>query len=143
MNSKRIVSVSDPVNDQDVTTKLFVQNLIVTTLAQYIRTGTVYVGDIGGVPTGTVAVAGDITSASKTNPSSSSTTITINYANLGYTPLVMCQWVDTTSTSVANDIWVPTVQSRSLTQAKIYLEETGTVGQNGTLHIILIKLGIN
>jgi hypothetical protein len=143
MNSKRIVSVSDPVNDQDVTTKLFVQNLIVTILAQYIRTGTVYVGDVGGVPTGTVTVAGDITSASKTNPSSSSTTITINYANLGYTPLVFCQWFDTTSTSVANDIWVPTVQSRSTTQAKIYLEETGTVGQNGTLHIILIKLGIN
>jgi hypothetical protein len=143
LGTKRIVSVGDPVNDSDVTTKLYVQNLVRDYLAGIIRSGTVYVGDVGGVPTGNMTVTDDIISATKTNSGGSASIILINYVDLGYTPLVFVQWTDASQTTLANDVWIPTPTNRTATQARIYLEETGTVGQNGTLLITLFKPGIN
>lgn len=140
---KRIVSMADPVNDNDATTKLYVRNLIISTLGTYVRTGTVYVGDVAGSPTGDMAVSGDIISATKTNLTSSESLVTINYTNLGYIPIVLVQWSATNTTSVANDVWIPTPNSRTETQTKIYIEEVGSVIQNGTLLITLMKSGIN
>lgn len=138
LNSKRIVLAQDPVSPQDYATKNYIDILISSTF----RTGTVAVGDIGGT-SGTVnlTVSGGIQSATKKNGYSSTNDsfIDITYSDKGYIPNIFCFVLNNISSSNANDISVPVLQSSSNTTARIYLEEEQGVSQNVILNIFLIK----
>jgi hypothetical protein len=115
------------------------------TLSSNIRTGTIFVGDVAGLPTGNLTVTGAILTAVKTNVPTVSPTgssITITFANLGYAPILMLQWFDGTQSSVANDIFTTVYRSITNTTAEIYLEESSGSTQSGSLHIAILAPSI-
>jgi hypothetical protein len=114
------------------------------TISSNLRSGTVYAGDVGGNPIGNLTVTGAILTAFKTNISGTNgqSAVNITYSDAGYAPLVIVQWFDATQSSVANDIYTLVYRTVSNTTAEIYLEETGSVPQNGYLHILLVAPSI-
>lgn len=137
LNSKRIVSAQDPVSAQDLSTKNYIDTLISNTF----RTGTVVVGDIGGT-SGTVSltVSGGIQSATKRNGYyANDSFIDITYADKGYTPNIFVFILNNMSSSNANDIAVPVIQTSTNTTARIFLEETQSATQSVILNVLLIK----
>lgn len=137
LNSKRIVSAQEPVSAQDYATKNYIDTLISNTF----RTGNVAVGDIGGT-SGTVnlTVSGGVLAATKRNGySTGDSFIDITYADKGYIPNIFVFVLNNMSSSNANDIGVPVLQSNTNTTARIYLEETQGIPQSVTLNVLLIK----
>jgi len=137
LNSKRIVSAQEPVSAQDYATKNYIDTLISNTF----RTGNVAVGDIGGT-SGTVnlTVSGGVLAATKRNGySTGDSFIDITYADKGYIPNILVFVLNNMSSSNANDIGVPVLQSNTNTTARIYLEETQGIVQSVTLNVLLIK----
>lgn len=137
LNSKRIVSAQEPVSAQDYATKNYIDTLISNTF----RTGNVAVGDIGGT-SGTVnlTVSGGVLAATKRNGySTGDSFIDITYADKGYIPNIFVFVLNDMSSSNANDIGVPVLQSNTNTTARIYLEETQSRTQSVTLNVLLIK----
>ena len=159
LNSQKLINVLDPTNLQDASTKNYVDTKTYTssqitdffsavnviannTLSSNIRSGTVFVGNVGGTPTGSVATTGAILSANKNNPANGVSTVSITYNDVGYTPLIMLQWYDETQSSVANDVATLVYRTVNNTTAEIYLEETSANAQNGYLHILLVAPSI-
>ncbi len=103
-------------------------------ISQQIR-GTVAVGDIAGNP-GALIVTGGLTSASAAVPTSSTTNITLNFPSIP-NPIVSIV-VESLGTDILdNDITIPIVRNLTNTSMEIFIEETGPVGQNITLHIVI------
>jgi Chaperone of endosialidase len=103
-----------------------------------VRSGTATVGDIG--TSVACASSGAVSSCSNALVSSGNR-YTINYADLGYTPIVLLQYRDTLNTnSVANDMFMPPiVGTPTSTSAQFFLEENGANTQNATVYVQLIN----
>jgi hypothetical protein len=80
-----------------------------TALAQYIKVGAVYLGDINGGASGSIPTTGVLTSCIKYNnywgPNDSLIACSFNSFTIGgANPIVFLNWYDTTPNSVCNDI---------------------------------------
>lgn len=99
--------------------------------------GTIDVGDVGGTPTGSLTVTGDLTSATKTNAGAAST-IAVVYPNMGNPPIVSMMLESTSAAKDAsNDLEEPIILNITSTGLDIYLFETGSTGQDLKAHLIL------
>ena len=69
LNSQKITNLATPTVSTDAATKGYVDTLGFSkaALAQYIKVGTVYVGDVNGGGSGAMTTTGVFTSATKSN----------------------------------------------------------------------------
>lgn len=101
------------------------------------RTGTIYVGEVGGLPTGEVKCTDDILTATKSNNPNNST-ILYTYEDLGYTPFISSiMW------HIEEGI-VPQFSFKviSATTSEIYLNNVFGGNCNGLLEITFIQSNI-
>lgn len=135
--NNRINNVADPISNQDVATKKYIDNLI----SSKFRVGTVYVGDIGGGAVASLAVTGAITAGSKSDApyTSGDSFVNINFEDKGHIPLIFLSWYDSTTNSSCNDLTTIAIQDVTNTTAKFYLEETNSSTQHGTLNVFLVN----
>lgn len=138
----RISNVTNPVFNNDAATKAYADGVqtALNAFKQNFRTGTIYVGDVGG-GSSSPSVTGSISSAFKQDSpyADGDSFIDFYFANLGYTPLVFLTWFDATNSSACNDIETIAVQSVTASSARLYLEESSSVLQNGYLYVLLIN----
>ncbi len=103
-----------------------------------IYAGVVHILDIA---TGTtVAAYGDLTSATKTNPSSGSSNITVNFPDMGDTRYVVSVTMESLlSANLDNDIVIPVVHNRTSSSFEVYFEESAAVEQGLQMHILITE----
>jgi len=103
-----------------------------------IRSGTATVGDVGTAVACTSS--GAISSCSNALVASGNR-YTVNYADLGYTPIVLLQYRDTLNTNTTgNDMaMVPVVGIPTSTSAQFFLEESTSSPQNAVVYVQLIN----
>jgi len=101
------------------------------------RTGIIYVGEVGGLPTGEIKCTDDILTATKLNKTYNST-IVFTYKDLGYTPCVS-EIIWHMQYGVAPQIRVNTISS---TKSEIYLDNVFNHECIGQLEIIFIQSNI-
>jgi hypothetical protein len=100
--------------------------------------GTVLIGDIAGGTTGSVTVSGDITSATKTNPSGRSN-IVINFSSLGTTNYIpMLSFTSFGTADDDNDFESPIIRNITATSFEVWFDETNSVTQNITMNVIVV-----
>ena len=141
MNSNKITNLATPTLSTDATTKAYVDanTFTITALSQYIRTGTIQVGNIGNYNIGAASVSGCFTSGTKAVYQGGNL-MTVSYANLGYTPIIHTQWYDpTNNSSVNNDVSIIALQYWGNGQSKFYIEATSGNTNNGTILVTLLS----
>ncbi|MFN8358426.1 MAG: hypothetical protein U0264_00800 [Candidatus Kapaibacterium sp.] len=127
--------------DVDGTIKDF--PLPIVPYAIYALSSRSYAGSvtIGDVANGTSTTSsGYITSASKSNPSSTESLITIQFPDLGttnYSPIISISSLGTSSDD--NEIKVPLIKNVTSSSFDVYFEETTGVVQNLRINVVLSK----
>lgn len=101
------------------------------------RTGTIYVGEVGGLPAGEVKCTDDILTATKLNNPSNST-IVYTYEDIGYIPFISSiSWY--TEDGTAPQVTFETI---SATTSEIYLNNVFGGKCSGLLKITFIQSNI-
>lgn len=100
--------------------------------------GTVLIGDIAGGTTGSITVTGDITSATKTNPSGRSN-IVVNFSSLGTTNYIpMLSFTSFGTADDDNDFESPIIRNMTATSFEVWFDETNSVTQNIRMNVIVV-----
>ncbi len=112
--------------------------LVVSDAPRQVR-GTIALGDVGA-GAGALTVTGGLVSASRTTPVAGQTLLSVVYATTNFVnPIVQFSLESLANANIDNDLEEPVFEALTGTGFDIFLDETNSVLQNLTIHVVITE----